>query len=61
MSIRAYRINKIDFQKSETFNLWHDKALVEFLNSRINLYASLDENGCGIVEIPIEILEKKSC
>lgn len=31
MSVRAYRVIKIERAKNSTFNLWHDTELCEFL------------------------------
>lgn len=54
MSVRAYKINKIDYEDTESFNLWHDEALVTEL-SNDGYLDSLNE-GSGIVEIPVKIL-----
>lgn len=31
MSVRAYRINKIEHEESPTFNLWNDRNIIEWL------------------------------
>ena len=31
MSVRAYKVNDIDYEKEATFNLWHDVFIVEKL------------------------------
>lgn len=31
MSVRAYRIEKIDYTKEPSFNLWHDGGLIKWL------------------------------
>jgi len=56
MSVRAYRINNIEKEESESFNLWHDEELVEFLreNDALN---NLNINNVGIIEIPLETLK----
>ena len=43
MSVRAYRINKIDFDKSETFNLWHDEKLVKFFDEEYGFFETMNE------------------
>ena len=53
MSIRAYRVNKIDFEASSSFNLWHDRELMGFLEKN-DCFA--DFQGSGIIDIPKEIL-----
>lgn len=57
MSVRAYRVNKIDHECGDTFNLWHDDKLVEFLDRECGFYESLSD-GTGLVEVPIEALEQ---
>ena len=58
MSVRAYRVNKIEHEKSDTFNLWHDDKLVDFLDSECNFFAGLTNEGTGLVEVPVEALQK---
>ena len=57
MSILAHRIYPA---KSEffTFDVWHDEKLVEYLNKEIDFNFSLNIYGTGIVDIPVELLEK---
>lgn len=57
MSVRAYRVNKIDHEQHSTFNLWHDDGLVEFLDRNYGLYERMSD-GTGLVELPIEALEE---
>jgi hypothetical protein len=56
MSVRAHRIKKIDFEKQETFNLWHDEKLMDFLNEH-GIYDTLNEC-CGLTELPVSVLEE---
>jgi hypothetical protein len=59
MSIQARRIIEIKTEKKYTsFNLWHDKKLMEFLNSESNFYSQLTDDGMGIGEASVEVLEK---
>ena len=58
MSIRAYRVKKIDYATPDTFNLWHDDKLVDFLDSECDFFAGLTNDGTGLVEVPIEALQE---
>ena len=58
MSVRAYRVNKIEHEESDTFNLWHDDKLIDFLDSECNFFAGLTNEGTGLVEVPVEALRK---
>ena len=58
MSVRAYRVTKIEHEQDNTFNLWHDDKLVDFLDSECDFFAGLTNNGTGLVEVPVEALQK---
>ena len=58
MSVRAYRVNKIEHEQGDTFNLWHDDKLVDFLDSECDFFAGLTNEGTGLVEVPVEALQK---
>ena len=53
MSVRAYKIKKLQFEKIESFNITHDDEIVEWLERNGNL-DPLDLDGCGIIEISKE-------
>ncbi len=55
MSVRAYRIKKIKYETSETFNLWHDEELMQLLSYRMD---TLNEDGCGYIEFSKEELQE---
>jgi hypothetical protein len=57
MSVRAYRVIKIEHAQPNTFNLWHDDKLVEFFDNEYGFYETLNE-GTGLAELPIEALER---
>lgn len=57
MSVRAYRINKIDYENDSSFNLWHDEKLMNFLDENYGCYDTLIE-GTGIMDLQVEALEK---
>ena len=56
MSIRAYRVKRIDLAKAPSFNLWHDDKLVDFLG-RGGWIDGIGGNG-GLISIPSEVLEQ---
>ena len=53
MSIRARRINKIDYEKSETFNLSHSEEIRDWLTSNTDALEHLNFDGAGIFEISV--------
>ena len=55
MSVRAYRVNKIDTEKSESFNLWHDEKLTDFFANEYNIFEYMVE-GTGLTDLPVEAL-----
>jgi len=57
MSVRAYRVNKIEHEWGSSFNLWHDDELVEFRDRNYGLYEGMSD-GTGLVELPVEALEE---
>ena len=57
MSVRAYRVKKIDYVTPNSFNLWHDDELVKFFDEEYGLYESLTE-GNGLTCLPVEALER---
>ena len=54
----AYRVNKVQMAKSPSFNLWHDKALMEFIESNSDFMNGLNNDGNGMSDVPVEVLEK---
>jgi len=57
MSVRAYRVEKIERCPQETFNLWHDAELVLFLEEHGSL-TTLDDDLAGLVDVSVELLEQ---
>jgi hypothetical protein len=57
MSVRAYRIKKIDFVQNSSFNLWHDTELLEYLEENGGVAADFRNADGGVLEIYIEVLE----
>ena len=58
MSIRAYRLNCIEHEQGETFNLWYDTKLVQFFDKEYSFYTTLNEGGGGLTELPVEALKR---
>ena len=56
MSVRAYRINKIESEDVASFNIWHNTELMEFLVSN-GMYNALNEDGNGTIEVSVELLQ----
>lgn len=56
MSVRAYRVKEIVTEESDSFNLWHNDILMDWLDKG-GWLESLDE-GCGLLDIPIEVLQE---
>ena len=52
MSVRAYRVNKIDIGQYR-FNLWNDKSICDYLSSS-GYTETLDMDGCGLIDLPVE-------
>jgi hypothetical protein len=59
MSISANRIIKIEVEESyNSFNLWHDRKLMDFLDTEADFFSRLSDDGAGVSEISVEVLEK---
>lgn len=54
MSVRAFRVKKIDINKESTFDLWRNEKLVEFLD----ITSELDEDLGSTIKISIDVLEE---
>ncbi len=58
MSISANRIIEIKVEESyNSFNLWHDRKLMDFLDEDANFFSRLSDDGAGISEVSVEVLE----
>jgi hypothetical protein len=57
MSIRAYRVIKIECAQPNSFNLWHDGNLVNFLDREYGFFEGMNEGG-GLTEVPVEGLKE---
>lgn len=57
MSVRAYRIIKIETEAGESFNLWRDNTLNDELE-KSGYYDNLNDDSGGILEISISALKE---
>ena len=58
MSVSANRIIEIKVEESyNTFNLWHDRKLMDFLDTEVDFFSRLSDDGTGISEASVEVLE----
>lgn len=57
MSVSAHRIEYIKSEEYGSFSLSSDSKLADFLDTVIDFSGRLDSESCGIVEIPISVLE----
>jgi hypothetical protein len=58
MSVNAYRIIEIKLETEyNSFNLWHDGKLVDFLNAELDFFRGLTADGTGLAEVSVEVLE----
>jgi len=58
MSVRAYRVIKIETAHPESFNLWHNDEILGWLEEHTNFLDSLDTDGNGLTSILVEDLER---
>ena len=55
MSVRAHRVKEIFFD-GESFNLWHDQEIVDYLENN-GLLEQLNTDMSGFIEISVEDIE----
>ena len=59
MSVSANRIIEIKIEQSyNSFNLWHDRKLMDFLDTEADFFSQLTFDGTGVSEASVEVLEK---
>lgn len=56
MSIRAYRITKIENVASPSWNISHNENILDFLSN--DLWDGRNYDGAGIIEVRVECLEQ---
>lgn len=59
MSVRAYRVIKIERAENPSFNLWHDDRIIDFLDEHEERQVSYDlgESG-GQIEVSVSTIKK---
>ena len=57
MSVRAYRVNNIEWENESTFNVWHHTSLVDFFNEHDEFSHSLSEDSVGLTEVSLALLK----
>jgi hypothetical protein len=58
MSVIARRIIEIKIETEyNSFNHWHDRKLMDFLDTEANFYSGLTNDGTGVAEASVEVLE----
>jgi len=57
MSEKAYRIYNINYCKVPSFNLLYDDKLVEFFTDKYQFFVLIDDDGTGVVVLPVEALQ----
>jgi hypothetical protein len=58
MSVKAYRIIEIKIEEDyASFNLWHDRKLMDFLDNELEFFRRLTSDGTGLAEVSVEVLE----
>ena len=57
MSVRAYKVKKIEYETRPTFNLWHDEKIMEYFQDEFEPYESFTDNGNGFMYVPVRCLK----
>jgi hypothetical protein len=57
MSVRAYRINTIDYEDVPTWNTWHED-LIGWLMEHEDFWDGRNDDGVGIIEVSTDALKK---
>ena len=59
MSVRAYRVNKIEYAKSPSWNLWSEREIMDWLEENSDVWcASTEDGGAREIEVEVEALKK---
>lgn len=56
MSVRAYRVKKIEYEKNPSFNLWEDTELADFFLDHADCWDGRNVDGIGMIELPARVL-----
>jgi len=60
VSVRAHRILKVEYAPNTSFNLWHDKKLIEFFDSHnySGFCSQMNDNGGGVVSVEVSVIKE---
>jgi hypothetical protein len=58
MSVRAYLVKEIKFAEGASFNLWHDEAVMDWLEGNTDFYSRLNGDGNGMTEVSVGHVER---
>jgi len=56
MSIRAHRVIEVK-TFGESFSLWHEDEIVNWLDEHTPFFRSLNEDSCGLTEVSVKDLK----
>lgn len=60
MSIRAYKVIKMELEENPTLNLWHDERIIDLIdkNNDWNLLNTLNQDNNGLISIQVKALRE---
>jgi len=58
MSVRAYRVNNIDRAHNASFNLWSDRAIMDWLRTNTHFLDRLNDDACGTTDVAVDELKR---
>ena len=58
MSVRAYKIIKIEQNDDPSFNIWSDEKFVDAIGCELD--DQLNTDGCGVVSLSVGLLREKA-
>lgn len=58
MSVRAYKVLKMELADNPSFNLWHDEKIVDFLNENDDFNSQMNDNGGGYITVSVKSIRK---
>ena len=57
MSVRAYRVNKIECENDPSFNVWHHPGVLEYLEDNCDVWEAHTEDSLAYLEVPVKGLQ----
>ena len=58
MSVRAYKVITKTLKDEASFNMWHDKDLLDFFEKEGHIADQRNEDGQGQIELSVEVLQR---